>query len=236
MADPAHSSAGKVQKPYYELLAHIHRHLRPRIYVEVGVKVGRSLVHAGPETEAIAIDPVELPFAEPVHCSVRRFEMTSDDFFARHDLRDLCGPFDLAFIDGMHLFEFALRDFMNLERYVHDESVVLIHDAKPVDEVMAARERTTRVWSGDVWKVVPILREFRPDLDLTVVDVGPAGLAVVTRLDPTSTVLWDSYDAICERFTPLKFDAAAERALHAIADDWNLVSALLPDRVPPGSW
>ena len=24
---------------------------------------------------------------------------------------------DLVFIDGMHLFEYALRDFMNVERY-----------------------------------------------------------------------------------------------------------------------
>ena len=46
--------------------------------------------------------------------------MTSDDFFASHDLAQVLGgrPVDLAYIDGMHQFEFALRDFMNLERYV----------------------------------------------------------------------------------------------------------------------
>src|SRR5256885_12302956 len=47
--------------------------------------------------------------------------------FAEHDLsKELGGrPVDLAFIDGMHLFEFALRDFVNLERYCAPGSTIL---------------------------------------------------------------------------------------------------------------
>jgi Methyltransferase domain len=223
------------EKPYLELLGRIHRHLRPRTYLEIGVKAGRSLARALPETEAIAIDPVEIGPAEPIPCSVRRFEMTSDDFFECYDLHDLLGPLDVAFIDGMHLFEFALRDFTNVERYAHGETLVLIHDAKPIDEVTSARERVTRVWTGDVWKLIPILREYRPELDVTVVDVGPSGLALVTGLDPGSTALEEAYDSICERFTPLQYDAGAEKRLDAIPNEWELVRSLLPARSAVGS-
>ena len=36
---------------------------------------------------------------------------------------------DLAFIDGLHLFEFSLRDFMNVEKLAHPGSVVVFDDA-----------------------------------------------------------------------------------------------------------
>ena len=46
------------------------------------------------------------------------YELTSDEFFARYDLSELLGgPVELAFIDGLHLFEQVLRDFVNLERH-----------------------------------------------------------------------------------------------------------------------
>ena len=47
---------------------------------------------------------------------------------------------DLAFIDGMHHFEFALRDFINVEKYCSADSIILIHDVYPID----ATERRSR--------------------------------------------------------------------------------------------
>ena len=47
---------------------------------------------------------------------------------------------------------------------------------------MAARERGTVAWAGDVWKVVACLRAERPDLTVTTVDVGPTGVGVITGL------------------------------------------------------
>ena len=73
---------------------------------------------------------------------------------------------------------------------------ILVHDCNPIDEVTAARERTTAVWSGDVWKTVVALRRHRPDLSVVTADVAPTGMAIVTGLDPTSTVLFDRYDEL----------------------------------------
>ena len=50
---------------------------------------------------------------------------------------------DFAFIDGMHLFEFALRDFMNLERHCTPQSVIMVHDCYPTEREHAEREPQT---------------------------------------------------------------------------------------------
>lgn len=99
---------------YFALLAQIHTHLRPRTYVEIGVFKGESLRLALSTTQAIGIDP-EPRLMAPPGPTQRVFAETSDRFFATHDLAAELGglPVDLAFIDGMHHFEFALRDFIN---------------------------------------------------------------------------------------------------------------------------
>ena len=103
---------------------------------------------------------------------------------------------DLAFIDGMHLFEFALRDFMNVERHSTPTTVIVLDDMLPRNVVEAARDRTTQDWAGDVYKLVAVLREYRPDLIVIPVDTQPTGLLVVLAPDHTSTVLRDHYDEI----------------------------------------
>src|SRR5882724_1704336 len=91
---------------YLVVLARIFEQLKPRTYVEVGVFLGRSLRLATPPTLAIGIDP-EPRLPAPPAANHRVFAETSDEFFARHDLRAEFGglPVDLAFVDGMHHFE-----------------------------------------------------------------------------------------------------------------------------------
>ena len=102
--------------------------------------------------------------------------------------------------------------------------MILIHDCNPIDKITAARERTTAVWSGDVWKTVVALRRFRPDLQVVVADVEPTGLAIVTGLDPTNTVVFDRYDEIVAEIDQLGWAdiATADRSelLGLVAGDW----------------
>ena len=109
--------------------------------------------------------------------------------------------------------------------------VVLAHDCYPIDEPSAARVRTTQDWTGDVWKLVLCLKEFRPDLEISTVDVPPSGLCVVTGLDPSSQVLDSRYTEICERYIGLEYSVIAERAdetLNGVPNDWAAVRRLLP--------
>ncbi|HEX6654304.1 MAG TPA: class I SAM-dependent methyltransferase [Thermoleophilaceae bacterium] len=167
---------------YYQVLRWIHLILKPVNYLEIGVDKGVSLEQAAKSTRAIGIDPAPT-IEHTLSPAVTIYEMTSDDFFAQHDARDLLGgPVELAFIDGLHLFEQVLRDFVNLERASADDTVVILHDCLPLDDVTSARERTTDFYCGDVWKATLALRRHRPELDMVVVPTAPTGLCLVRNL------------------------------------------------------
>ena len=195
---------------YYDWLQRFHQWVRPASYVEIGLGHGRSLALAGSDTKAIGIDPYQgfwekLNYVCP-HGPATLFPLTSDDFFAQHDLRKVMEreSFDLGFIDGLHLFEQALKDFINLERYARKDSVILIHDCLPIAPIVAERERCTGFWTGDVWRIIPCLKTFRPDLKIMTIPSKPSGLGVVTNLDAASTVLSDNYDDIVRYYLSLR--------------------------------
>ena len=135
---------------YLKFLAGVHAVLAPPTYLEIGVRRGNSLALA--RARSIGIDPdYDL---KPEHLSLGAesalFRETSDDYFARKDPLEPFGgrPISLAFIDGMHLVEFALRDFINVERHAHWSSVVVFDDIFPRRAIEAARDRSTRAWAG----------------------------------------------------------------------------------------
>ena len=224
-----------IRSPYLGTLDQVHQHLRPRTYVEVGVSKGTSLTLVLPGTTAIGIDPAA-DVRYPLRSGTRIFHEPSDEFFERHDLRALLGDrlLDLAFIDGMHLFEFALRDFMHLERFAHPETTILIHDCYPISEETATRERQTPFWSGDIWRLIVCLKEWRPELKINVVDVFPTGLGVITGLDPNSRVLDEHYDEIVRRAINIPYEYFAQegkdQVLSRVPSDWSSVRRLLPAR------
>ena len=192
---------------YYRVLDELHGRLRPATYLEIGVHEGDSLALCRSGTRAIGVDPA-LPGCLRAEVEAELVAATSDEFFADHEPVAI----DLAFIDGLHLFEQALRDFVNVERWAAPGATVLVHDCIPIDAETSSRERTTVVWSGDVWKVVACLRDHRPDLSIDIVDVPPTGLAVITGLDPTSTVLADRFDELVTAYVPLTFDDFVSRS------------------------
>ena len=180
---------------YHEHLRALHRWLRPATYLEIGVFDGDTLALALAGTHAIGVDPRPRPACRRGYAaSTDIHTVTSDAFFARPPGGSV-PSLDLAFIDGLHLFEQVLRDFVNVERHCHADSVVVLHDTLPVAAAAAARQRQTRYWCGDVWKMLPCLRRWRPDLRLLTIPTFPSGLTLVRGLDPGSRVLEASFDA-----------------------------------------
>jgi hypothetical protein len=176
----------------HELLQGLHEKTRPRSYLEFGIRTGRSMVLS--RTRSIGVDP-SFNIDRPIHCDVQLVRTTSDDFFAGDEpLAHFDGlPVDLAFIDGMHLSDFALRDFINIEPFMAETGVVVIDDVLPRNGLEAARDRRTEPWTGDVYKVAETLRRRRPDLVVLLVNTAPTGTAVIVGVDPASTVLKGCY-------------------------------------------
>ncbi|MBK8446592.1 MAG: class I SAM-dependent methyltransferase [Micropruina sp.] len=184
----------------HEVLEQLHRLLAPRTYLEIGVRWGDSLGLS--RTRSIGVDP-EFKIRNELHCDLRTFKTTSDDFFERPDaLEHFEGlPIDLAFIDGMHLSDFALRDFVNVERHCSPASVVVFDDMLPRNHLEGYRLRRTVSWAGDVYKVQQVLRRLRPDLVLLPLNTKPTGTLIVANLDPTSTVLADALPEVTRQLT-----------------------------------
>lgn len=184
---------------YLDFLRTLHERLRPQRYLEIGVRWGQSLGVS--RCRSVGIDPA-FSIQSELHTDVHLFRTTSDEYFTRPDPLEPVGgePFDLAFIDGMHLFEYALRDFINTERHCRPGSVVIFDDVLPRNVDEAARDRLTSAWTGDVYPILPVLERYRPDILTLAVDTKPTGLLMVLGLDPTSTVLADSYDEIIAEF------------------------------------
>lgn len=193
---------------YGEVLRALHAVLRPRSYLEVGTLNGRTLAMA--QCASVAVDPAfqintEIVGKKPL---LLMRQCGSDEFFAGFDPAAVFGTswVDLFFLDGMHLYEYLLRDFMNAERFSRPNSVIALHDCMPSDLHMTFRLGETSDyplvypgwWTGDVWRLLPMLKKYRPDLRIHCLDAYPTGLVLVTGLDPHSRVLHERYCEVVE--------------------------------------
>ena len=150
---------------YLDFLKGLHEAVRPRAYLEIGLRHGDSLALA--DCPALGVDPAYNLRVEP--------------------LKPLGGSKpDMAFIDGMHLAEFALRDFIGVERLSPWTGVIVFDDILPRTIEEANRDRRTRAWTGDVYKVLGILARHRPDLICLRVGTQPTGLQLVLGLVPAN--------------------------------------------------
>lgn len=161
--------------------------------------MGQSLVLS--QVPSIGIDPA-FSIVTELHTDVHLARTTSDEFFARKDpLAHLpINTVDLAFIDGMHLAEYALRDYLAIERFTTPTSVLVFDDMLPRSVVEAARYREndpwTRhtAWAGDVYKAAQALRDMCPELIVLEVDTTPTGVVVVLLPDSQRGGVLPQYD------------------------------------------
>ncbi len=225
-----HVSMPDLTGEYYHLtLSKLHQLIQPRVYLEIGTEHGETL---GLSTcAAIAVDP-QFRFRSSdllKTLTFRKFlylhHTSSDEFFEEQQVLKPGLPTPLfVFLDGLHLCEALLKDFINVERLSDKQTVVAIHDVAPVEVGMVSRNQYPSPmptvahrlgwWTGDVWKFALLLKQERPDLNIVVLDCPPTGLMLVGNLDPNNAVFRDGYDASCVRMDAMSLETMGVAALH----------------------
>jgi hypothetical protein len=163
-------------------------------YLEIGV-LGGVVFFAVKCRRKIAVDPefklnwkgkLGEAVRNPYNLNSSFHEMKSDDFFEREASRIfLKSKLDIALVDGMHEFRYALNDVLNCLSYLNNNGVIIMHDCNPQTAEAASsfadwqRSSYEGYWNGDVWKVIHHLRQNKPELDVFVADCDH-GLGVIT--------------------------------------------------------
>lgn len=219
---PRHTHQG-IQ--YLEFLGRYGRLCGARSYFEIGVNIGKSLRRI--DLPTVGVDP-KFMFRDDImgaKSELHLFQTTSDVFFQTRDLKSFFpAGVELAFLDGMHLFEFLLRDLINTEMAMSRSGTIFIHDCLPINAEMTERQRRPgqrrdvelkSYWTGDVWKLIPILQHHRPDLEITLIDCAPTGLVRLRNLNPESRTLSDIYDILRAEWESLEIDDTGLADLYA---------------------
>ena len=219
---------------YLVWLNRIYRWLSPAFVLDIGIGRGDSISVVRPPAIAIGVDPHPYMF-RPLQTETHIFTETSDEFFERARLSLILNGrlLSAAFIDGLHTFEQALRDFVNVESWCSPRSIVLIHDTVPLNELTQRPRQETRFHTGDLWKTVLCLKRYRPDLDIFTIAAAPTGLTVVTNLDPASRVLPHRFAEAVREFEQMSFadvEPTMDAALNLVAPDWPAIELRLRGR------
>ncbi len=161
-------------------------------YLEVGVAGGQTLETICADLRT-GVDPAPLFDTTHLPRGLRFFEGSSDEYFASLSPDT---TFDLAYVDGLHLYEQAYRDVMNAFRHTSPRGIVVVDDVVPRDDSSALRDyeesRRQRAeaglstaWHGDVFIVLAVLRDHHPELAVRVIVGSGNEQAVIWNQEPS---------------------------------------------------
>ncbi|QEC53140.1 methyltransferase family protein [Anseongella ginsenosidimutans] len=167
-------------------------------YLEIGVFNGHVFfriqssfkVAVDPEPNFTVYRKIGKTVFNPSNFFNQYFQKTSDAFF----IEDACSLYknrqiEIALIDGMHEYSYALRDIENTLDHLSDDGIIIVHDCNPRNREHACsfkeyKDRNfTGIWNGDVWKAIVHLRAHRDDINVFVLDCDH-GLGIIQKGKP----------------------------------------------------
>ncbi len=171
-----------------QLLNHLASRGGYRRYLEIGVRNPKD-----------NFEHVQVAVKEGVDPQARcTFQMPSDDLFRQLDATPGRAPYDLVFIDGLHIADQVERDVESSLRHLSDGGCIVLHDCNPLTEAAQIETYIPGAhWNGTVWKAWAKLRATRPDLVMWMIDIDE-GCGVIRRGSQTCFSPWSArdYDAV----------------------------------------
>ena len=151
-----------------DLINDIAKIIDAHSYLEIGVETGLTFNQIK-IFQKTAVDPRFLfDYQRDFRTNLSFHEITSDVFFkklAENEIKNR--KFDLIFIDGLHLFEQVLKDFINSVNHINTGGVIVIDDTVPIDEFSAlpsqkdcyrlrieSGRHNDGSWQGDVYELI----------------------------------------------------------------------------------
>lgn len=168
----------------HTFLAELHTRLKPKVYAEIGVQFGTSLLLAVASEQVFGVDPDPLITDEDLSVLMgdnqRIIKATSDEAFGPTMAIDF-PPIDFGFIDGLHHAEQALKDFVYLARRRAPGGIIVFDDVLPRNQREASRRQCPGDWTGDVWRIAAKINAM-PEISSIYVNTDPTGVLVVTSV------------------------------------------------------
>ena len=179
-----------------ELINDIAKIIDAHSYLEIGVETGLTFNQVK-IFQKTAVDPRFLfDYQRDLRTNLSFHEITSDVFFKKLAEKNeiKIKLFDLVFIDGLHVFEQVLKDFINSVNHINPGGVIVIDDTVPIDEFSAlpsqkdcyrlrieSGRHNDGSWHGDVYKLIYVLSKN---------EKHKIHIATVTDLSNPKTVVW----------------------------------------------
>jgi len=182
----------------YEVIQYLIDTKKYKRYLEIGVYRGEVFF----QVKASRKYAVDTSFCFPVRTRYKMMWKNASNIMAKYICKSsdaffqqnapglfLKNKIDIFFIDGMHEYEYALRDIQNALRYLDEGGVIVVHDCNPLTEgaTISFKEweanNYTGLWNGDVWKAVVHLRSLRDDINFFTLDTDH-GLGIVVKGTP----------------------------------------------------
>lgn len=168
-------------KTKIQLIQHLINFNRYKSYLEVGVKNRRTFDNITCE-QKVGIDPVLIISSEKEK-GIDMFKQDSDTFFKENK-----NTFDIVLVDGLHLYEQAMKDVINSWNCLNLNGAIVIHDCLPKTAVMCSRKRVTREWTGDVWKVIVWFRKGYAKIPCSVINIDYGCGVIIKTTDKKLTI------------------------------------------------
>ncbi len=135
-----------------------------RRYLEIGVRDPTKNFDKVRAAEKHSVDPDPL--------GAVTFKLPSDEFFAQRAASADRAPYDLVFIDGLHIADQVERDMINSLDALAPGGMLVVHDCNPkTREAQLDVYTPPDPWNGSVWKAWAKLRATRADLFMCVIDM-----------------------------------------------------------------
>ena len=118
------------------------------------------------------------------------YPVSSDYFFHSPYMIQHIHP-DIVLISGFYKFEQVLRDVMFSEKLCKKESIIMFTNTVPLadgdverDDLVASNHHT-----GDVFKIIPIFRKYRPSVKISTLTDVDKGITILENLDESDHTL-----------------------------------------------